>query len=268
MSVGCKGQSSLATTLCLLCKRTGSGQGRPVVDRQLSGRSRRRQPRLDRPSQGVIRKPCPCATQRCPYGHGRWMPKKGSGLRPKPYWQVSNPSGDTRDSDKVGAYPDLRPSIEPTERRDYGGRARDNFLALRSRIPGVQEQSCSQNEHQDCTHGDDPHGTPPSASVLDKWFAARSPLILRCASVAFVAVPSKRVQTRLVASSFSPAAVRPLPGRSQQMWSQPRWHSSSTLDQWLGRILLQPVRVIRSGEILAEPESVEAAELLRAEAPN
>jgi hypothetical protein len=60
----------------------------------------------------------------------------------------------------------------------------------------------------------------------------------------------------------------PLPDMAKfHNWLMELWYGS-TLDQWLGRILLQPVRVIRSGEILAQPESVDAAELLRAEAPS
>jgi hypothetical protein len=59
----------------------------------------------------------------------------------------------------------------------------------------------------------------------------------------------------------------PLPNMAKfHDWLMNLWYGS-TLDQWLGRIFLQPVRVIRSGQILAQPESVDAAELLRAEAP-
>ena len=58
----------------------------------------------------------------------------------------------------------------------------------------------------------------------------------------------------------------PLPNMAKfHDWLTELWYGS-TLDQWLLRIVLQPICVIRSGRILSEAETVDATELLRDEA--
>jgi hypothetical protein len=58
----------------------------------------------------------------------------------------------------------------------------------------------------------------------------------------------------------------PLPNMAKfHDWMLDLWYSG-TLEQWLGRILLQHVQIIRSGRILAEPENFDAREFLRDEA--
>ena len=134
-----------------------------------------------------------------------------------------------------------------------------------------------------------PSGTRTLAAVtseqVDRWavyaidrdgLAAYSSRSLTERLLSFGRLPSTVLQERHlnpdgldVAANWLSAALDinpPLPNMARfHDWLMNLWYGS-TLDQWLGRIVLQPVRIIRSAEILAEPERVDAAELLHAEA--